>query len=172
MNPKACKLAYQKNALNINERMKVFYSDSPLDLDLKVQSIFLAGPTPRSLSVPSWRPDALEILKSLNYQGQVIVPERFVQQEYVDYDAQVEWENYGTENCSKIVFWIPRDLRVLPAFTTNVEFGRYVTSGKAMYGRPPSSPKNRYLDWLYKKFNQHPIYETLPELLKETIRML
>lgn len=150
--------------------MNVFYSDSALNLNLDVHSIFLAGPTPRSLKVPSWRPEALRILEELNYHGQVIVPERFVKAEHVDYDAQVEWENYGTENCSRLVFWIPRDLKTMPAFTTNVEFGRYVKSGKAMYGRPTESPKNRYLDWLYKKFNHlHPIYNTLPELLKASI---
>jgi hypothetical protein len=49
------------------------------------------------------------------------------------------------------VFWIPRDLVWLPGFTTNVEFGRYIGSGKCVYGRPDSAPKNRYLDWLYQK---------------------
>ena len=40
----------------------------------------------------------------------------------------------------------------MPAFTTNVEFGRYITSSKFLYGRPPDSVKNRYLDWMYQDY--------------------
>lgn len=151
--------------------MKVLYSDQPIDFDPSVHSIFLAGPTPRSLKVESWRPKALEILKNLNYKGQVFVPERVVKQEKIDYLDQVEWENFGTENCTKIVFWIPRKLPDMPAFTTNVEFGRYVGSGKCMYGRPTNSEKNRYLDWLYGECNdnEHRIYDNLAELLNASI---
>jgi len=146
--------------------MKTFYSDFPLDLDLNQKSIFLAGPTPRSLSVKSWRPEALEILEELNYDGQVIVPERKVKQEHIDYITQVEWENYGTENCKILVFWIPRNIETMPAFTTNVEFGRYADSLRTFYGRPDGSPKNRYLDWLYKKFHTNKIHNNLKELLE------
>ncbi len=150
--------------------MKVFYSDQPLkDFNPKVHSIFLAGPTPRSRDVVSWRPDALLILEKIGYKGQVFVPERLVKSEKIDYIDQVEWENFGTENCSKIVFWIPRKLETMPAFTTNVEFGRYVGSGKCMYGRPDDSEKNRYLDWLYKKLNPKGfVYNSLESLLLES----
>lgn len=40
------------------------------------KSIFLAGPTPRSKEVQSWRPEALRILKNLGYDGQVYVKYR------------------------------------------------------------------------------------------------
>lgn len=134
--------------------MKVFHSDQPLtDYDKKVHSIFLAGPTPRSRDVKSWRPEAISILEKIGYKGQVFTPERLVKSEKIDYIDQVEWENFGTENCNIIFFWIPRKLPEMPAFTTNVEFGRYVGSGKCLYGRPDDSEKNRYLDWLYKKLN-------------------
>ena len=149
--------------------MKVFYSDEPLVLDANLHSIFLAGPTPRSLKVKSWRPDALHILDLLQYKGQVIVPEYKVSREGIDYDAQVEWENQGTESCTKMAVWLPRDLKVLPGMTTNVEFGRYVESGKMLYGRPPGAPKTAYLDWLYRKFNQAPIYTTLTDLLQAAL---
>jgi hypothetical protein len=151
--------------------MKVFYSDKPLTLDANKHSIFLAGPTPRSKTVKSWRPEALQILNGLNYDGQVIVPEPQAPQENFDYNTQVEWENLGTESCNKLVFWIPRKIDTMPAFTTNVEFGRYVKSGKILYGRPPKSEKNTYLDWLYTKFNQSPIYDDLQELLKAAIQV-
>ena len=146
--------------------MKVFYSDAPLDLDLNKESMFLAGPTPRSLAVKSWRILAIQLLESFGYNGQVIVPERSVPKEHIDYIEQTEWENYGTEKCSILVFWVPRQLKDMPGFTTNVEFGRYVESGKVLYGRPTDAVKTRYLDWLYQKFNTHPIHTDLEELLR------
>ena len=149
--------------------MKIYYSDEPLKLEKDTYSIFLAGPTPRSLNVPSWRDEALKILHLLDYQFRVIVPERKIRVENIDYDTQVEWENYGTENCSKIVFWIPRRLDSMPGFTTNVEFGRYVESGKIIYGRPDNAEKTRYLDWLYQKYNNPFIYNNLTDLLKASI---
>jgi hypothetical protein len=44
--------------------MKLIYSDQPLP-NLKEPAIFLAGPTPRSLNVASWRPEAIKILEQL-----------------------------------------------------------------------------------------------------------
>ena len=34
--------------------------------------------------------------------------------------------------------------------TTNVEFGYWLHTGKALYGRPDDAKKIKYLDWLYK----------------------
>ena len=53
--------------------------------------------------------------------------------------------------CSVIAFWVPRDLKTMPSFTTNVEFGRFVGRRPTVYGRPPFRPKNDYLDWYYEK---------------------
>ena len=114
--------------------MKVNYSDEAIVL--KQPSIFLAGPTPRSPDVQSWRPDALKILADLEYTGTVYVPERKSFSPGFKYTDQVEWEYAGLENATIIVFWVPRVIETMPAFTTNVEFGRYVGSGRAVYGRP------------------------------------
>lgn len=103
--------------------MKVFYSDQPLNLDLNLYTIFLAGPTPRSEEVKSWRPEALNILKKINFSGQVLVPEQSDKKWKNDYLDQVEWEFSGLSIANAIVFWIPRKLPEMPAFTTNVEFG-------------------------------------------------
>ena len=151
--------------------MKIFYSDEPLTLNLLQPSIFLCGPTPRSKDVPSWRPYALTILEQLNYQGQVCVPERRVKAEHIDYVEQVEWEHYGLENCQRLVFWVPRDMATMPALTTNVEFGRYVTSGRIWYGRPDGAFATRYLDWLYAKYNvSQTIHNSLVNLLTSAIK--
>lgn len=159
--------------------MNLFYSNEPLNLnnfDLTRHSIFLAGPTPRSKDVRSWRPEALDILRALKYDGQVIIPEhkgfesRFSAEEFENlYLNQCEWEDFGLEHAVKIVFWVPRDLDIFPAFTTNVEFGRYVNSGRVIYGRPPNAPKNKYLDWLYAKYNKLPIHKTLFNTLVSSI---
>jgi len=69
-----------------------------------------------------------------------------------NYDGQVEWELHHLNMAHTIMFWVPRDLAVLQAYTTNVEFGLYVKSGKIVYGRPDEAPKNKYLDHLYRKF--------------------
>ena len=137
--------------------MITIYSNMPIETHLKIgvndHSIFLAGPTPRSKEIESWRPTAIQFLEELGYTGQVIIPERQVSAEHIDYDDQVEWELYGLEHCRNIVFWVPRKMPEMPALTTNVEFGLFVKSGKVFYGRPDNAYKCRYLDHLYQKYN-------------------
>lgn len=128
--------------------------------------MFLLGPTPRDLVTPSWRTEALKILKRLKYDGTVLVPERRVRKAHINYDDQVEWEDQAMNSALVNVFWIPRNLETMPAFTTNVEFGRLYKYTNTLYGRPDDAPKNRYLDWLYAKYHPyHPIYNDLTKLL-------
>jgi hypothetical protein len=150
--------------------MKVIHSDEPMILEGK--SIFLAGPTPRSRAVRSWRPEALSILESLNFAHTVLVPERKHRSLKFDYMKQVEWEYAGLEGCSLIVFWVPRDIETLPGFTTNVEFGRYVDSGRILYGRPNNAKKIKYLDWLYKKLAKREPEKKLEKLLTTTVELV
>ena len=86
--------------------------------------------------------------------------------EYLD---QVEWEHAGLEAATVIAFWVPRDLNTLPGFTTNVEFGRCVGSGRIIYGRPDQAPKNRYLDWLYRKCTSLQPCRTLLETMQAAV---
>jgi len=148
--------------------MDIIYSDQPIELRLNPHghSVFLVGPTPRDKTTPSWRPTAIQILTDLNYKGQVLVPERSDKTWKMSYEDQVEWEHYGLEHCSSIAVWVPRNMITMPALTTNVEFGLYVRSGRIYYGRPDDAEKCRYLDWLYSKYNQRPIYNNLNALLK------
>jgi len=136
------------------------------------KSIFLAGPTPRSEGVKSWRPNALEILSSLGFDGVVYVPEHKEKAKYF-YDDQVEWERAGLMNAQIIIFWVPREIETMPAFTTNVEFGYYLAKSpsKVVYGRPNDAPKNRYLDWLYGKETNKKPASSLDELLNEAIKL-
>jgi hypothetical protein len=141
--------------------MKILYSDEPA-FDGVGPAIFLAGPTPRSLNVPSWRtegiyakspsPVAVEILRDLNYEGTVLVPERQNWDEGFDYVTQVAWERAGLEKATVIVFWVPRNMETMLALTTNVEFGYWVAKAptRILYGRPEGAPHTKYLDWLLK----------------------
>ncbi len=113
------------------------------------QSIFLVGPTPRRDGVPSWRPAMVEQLKKAGYEGTVFIPEPRDGKWQGDYFDQPNWEQKHLNLCDAIVAWVPRDLKDMPAFTTNVEFGRYVSTRKLFYGRPPMTPLTTYLDWLY-----------------------
>lgn len=133
-------------------------------------SIFLAGPTPRDSKTKSWRPDALKILEELNYDGVVFVPETKDFTWKHNYDHQVEWEKAGLNFADKIVFWVPRDLESMPAFTTNVEFGRAVDTGKAILGAPPEAPKNTYLKWMAKDSKVTPVYDSLYETLQAAVQ--
>ena len=76
----------------------------------KTPSIFLAGPTPRSEDVPSWRPEALEILKAKGFTGNVFIPEDMGAERYADYDGQINWEWNGLDAATVQVYWVPRDL--------------------------------------------------------------
>lgn len=112
------------------------------------RSIFLAGPCPRDNS-ESWHADAIEYLKEQDYDGHVIIPLPFICN--LNYDEQADWEDIYLNIADIIVFWVPRDLDNLPGFTTNVEFGEWMKSGKVIYARPENAPKTHYLDHKAKK---------------------
>lgn len=125
--------------------MEPVYAREPLPTACR-GSLFLAGPTPRRAEVPSWRPAALALLAARGWEGVVFVPEdrdgRFPAGEY---EAQIDWERAALDRADVILFWIPRDLERLPGFTTNVEFGAWARSGRAVLGAPPGAPGLRYL---------------------------
>ena len=127
--------------------MKIVYAQKSWHPDdAKKGSVFLAGPTPREHTVPSWRPEALQILKGLGFQGAVFVPEDEVWGMSGSKEQQIAWEWHALCETSVIAFWVPRDIHGgMPAFTTNVEFGMFVGSGKAILGYPESANKMSYL---------------------------
>jgi len=129
------------------------------------KSIFLAGPTPRSQDVPSWRPEALQLLESYGYDGVVFVPEDRPDEHgrttfHGNYDMQVEWETTYLNMADCILFWIPRNLHTMPAFTTNVEWGVWQKSGKVVLGAPRWAVKNSYLIHQALHLGM-PVYQTL-----------
>lgn len=149
--------------------MKINYSDQEVIKGEK--SIFLAGPTPRGNETESWRTNACELLEKNGFDGVVYVPEYSTWKPKTDYVDQAEWEREALTNASVIAFWIPRELPDMPAFTTNVEFGYWLHSGKVLYGRPDSASKIKYLDWLYKVDTGLEPVNNINDLLLEAIEL-
>lgn len=136
----------------IGENMRVIYpkEEVPRNCD---SSVFLAGPTPRSEEVKSWRPEAIGLFEQFAYEGIVFSPEPRDgkwQGEYID---QVEWEEQALTIATCILFWIPRDLNILPGFTTNDEWGTWKASGKVVFGAPINAPKVKYQRYYAKKLH-------------------
>lgn len=151
---------------------KISYTYESVYNPAEVPSIFLAGPTPRSRSVSSWRPEAVNILKNdFEWDGVAYYPEfrdcNFIPSQ--GYNDQIAWEHDALDSCHAILMWVPRELNDMPAFTTNVEFGLYVKLGKLYYGRPDAAPKNGYLDYCYTKFTGRTPHNDLKKLIAQTI---
>jgi nucleoside 2-deoxyribosyltransferase len=134
-------------------------------------SVYLAGPTPRSTEVRSWRPQALQLLESFAYDGVVFVPESQHAERRGDYDQQMAWELDAMRRSDIILFWVPAERESLPAYTTRVEFGLQVHSGKAMLGTPGDAYKTHYLEMLAQHY-EVATHQTLEALVAAAIEKL
>jgi 8-oxo-dGTP pyrophosphatase MutT (NUDIX family) len=165
--------------------MQLIFSDQSLPTQ-QTKSLFLAGPSPRTLEVEDWRPAALKELERLGFDGTVFIPipkDKFAgtaEPKFGDgwsYDDQVNWECAARAMSDVIVFWVPRSLDYsrkdlgMPAFTTNFELGEDLASGKVVYGRPPHAAKVGYLDHRAKDAGLH-VHESLVSLLDEAATQL
>lgn len=152
------------------------FSDMPISINKNTPSIFLAGPTLRNASFDaSWRKTACTILEELWFDGTVYIPEFKEGKNPFDFMSQVEWEREGLMNADIILFHIPRKLPELPGFTTNVEFGMYLSKrpNSIILCSPEDAEKNRYLEWLYlKELPDEIIYRDLREALYEAVYRL
>lgn len=143
--------------------MKVVYALEDLP-EVINKSLFLAGPTPRDNDGNPWRQEALKLLEEKKYDGVVFIPEPRNGEWHREYDAQIEWEDLCLNVADCIVFWVPRDLKTMPAMTTNIEWGRWETSGKCILGFPPEAEKMSYMA-CYAKEEKIPIASTLSETI-------
>lgn len=156
--------------------MNIVYATQQLPETIK-STIFLAGPTPRTgadghKTDESWRPLAIAYLEEIGYDGTVIVPEDVNGDWKHLYDDQIDWEVHMRSVADVIVFWVPRDMDTMPAFTTNVEFGEDYMTGRVVYGRPDSSPKNTYLDNRWRSTSHRDPHTALSSCLEEAVAMI
>lgn len=134
-----------------NTHIKIVYTGQPIEII--GPSVFLAGPTPRTSTAPPWRADFIRSLLNAGFRGTIISPEHEHYTENYDYDKQIEWEMEGLQKADMIVFWVPRDLKEMPGFTTNIEFGEWMKSGKVVLGYPEWAEKMKYMQYKAEKFN-------------------
>ncbi|MFE7796006.1 nucleoside 2-deoxyribosyltransferase domain-containing protein [Nocardia sp. NPDC057440] len=158
----------------MNDRVTVIWAREPIPAG---PSVFLAGPTPRDAETPSWRPAAIAAIEA-HWQGPgsllVLAPETAGGLRKSDYEDQVDWEVAGLDSAGVILFWIPRDIRRLPGFTTNVEFGLYARSGRVVLGCPPDCPnpeRNRYLVSTARRYGV-PVAETLTDTVTSALAVV
>jgi len=134
----------------------IVYTGQTPPVDAWKQSVFLAGPTRRQdpdnpqEDKSSWRKEAVKLLEQHGFRGVVYYPEYAPDAvpgtlSMPTYEQQVRWEINNLNRADCIMFWVPRDLTHLPAFTTNIEFGKWCDSGKVVLGYPPGTPKMRYM---------------------------
>jgi hypothetical protein len=148
---------------------------SPEELPETISStVFLAGPSPRNAGDPNWRPEAIESLRRAGYTGTVLAPVPRDGEWPRDYNDQIAWESAHLAACDAVLMWVPRELQVLPGFTTNVEFGEWLNSGKLLYGRPADAPKTSFLDARYRTVNskQKPPFDQPAASLDELAEMV
>lgn len=166
------KTAFEK--LMYPDELIVVYSDSDMKPVPSPMTVFLAGPTPSDPNTPSWRPQAIEYLRSINFKGYVFVPERENGwSDNFEYDEQIEWEESALATSRCILFWIPRELEKMPAFTTNIEWGYWTAKkpSKLVLGAPKDAPKMDYLRYYAEKLNI-PNKTTLNEALDSVVEKL
>jgi nucleoside 2-deoxyribosyltransferase len=131
-------------------------------------SLYLAGPTPRDPTVPSWRPEAVHLLETYAYDGVVFLPETQDGQRHGGYDQQMAWELEAMRRADVLLFWVPAQRETLPAYTTRVEFGFQVHSGKVTLGMPRDAYETRYMEKLaqqYRLTSHHTLSETVTAAL-------
>jgi len=149
-------------------KMKVIQAPNGIVPQTFTKSIFLAGPTPRDDNAEDWRPEALRLLEKAGYDGVVFNPNPGVKP---DYDDQVDWERDTMNMADIILFWVPREMKNMPALTTNFEFGKWVNSGKAVLGYPEDADKMRYLQ-LTADLEGVPTFKTLQETVDAAIEKI
>lgn len=151
--------------------MHPIYALEPFLDRVAPKSVFLAGPTPRSADVPSWRPEALRLLEAGGFTGDVYVPEPRDGKWAEDYTHQIEWEHEGLQKASLILFWIPRNMVTLPGLTTNIEWGMWVGTRKVVLGSPPEAEHMRYIRYQASKLKV-PTFDALQDALNHVIKVL
>lgn len=160
----------------------IVFSDQKIPHEI-TKSVFLAGPSPRTQETLDWRHEALSLFEKNGFSGTVFIPvpkDRFYGKEDSPdwtYDNQVEWECNARNVSDIILFWIPREIDRskkdlgMPAFTTNIEFGEDLHSGKIVYGRPDNAEKCRYLDKRILEIKEN-VFNDLNSLVQYTINKL
>lgn len=165
--------------------MNIIKYETPIEqVDWKLPSIFLAGPTVRGNQphLKSWRPFAVGLLKGQGFDGNIIVPEFENPNESDKYRYDVPmWEFGGLQRCNVILCWLPRTKELI-GLTTNFELGYWIAREreKLVYGRPDDAYRVIYCDIIWVedckrrglKTIHAPIYNTLDKTVNAVMEKL
>ncbi|AZM87953.1 nucleoside 2-deoxyribosyltransferase domain-containing protein [Streptomyces sp. W1SF4] len=135
-------------------------------------AVYLCGPTPTDPAEPSWRPDAVAALRSLwSGAGRLVVflPEPAPGGDYPAYPDQIAWEEEAMSRSDVVLFWIPRDMARLPGLVSNVKWGTWYDSGRAVLGTPPQAERMEYL-LHFAGARDVPVARTLAEAATAALR--
>lgn len=154
-----------KRLMKKSNNLNVIYAGEEMPKQI-TKSIFLAGPTPRSNDIKSWRNEAIELLKRNNYDGTVFIPEPRNGNKYPNYINQIEWEQQMLDACDCILFWIDRQYS--EGLTTNIEWGKYQSSAKVVVGFPDNAESVRYIQYECDKLGIK-VNNTLEDTIKDAI---
>lgn len=154
--------------------MRAVYAFEEADVDLP--SIFLAGPTPRSPNTLSWRPEALRLIQKAQQVKPDVIPEVLMPEQRYGWnnvipEDQYDWEHAAMESATVLLFWIPRVMETMPGLTTNIEWGRYIESGRVVVGWPNDAERNRYLEHDAARLGLT-VHHDLPALVTAAFKMM
>lgn len=135
-------------------------------------AVYLCGPTPTDPEEPSWRPSAVAALRAA-WDGAarlaVFLPEPAAGASYPPYADQVAWEEEAMRRSDVVLFWIPRTMNRLPGLVSNIKWGVWYDSGRAVLGAPPEAERMAYLLHFAEVFGV-PVERSLPEAAGAAVR--
>ncbi|MEU3680441.1 nucleoside 2-deoxyribosyltransferase domain-containing protein [Streptomyces sp. NPDC030592] len=135
-------------------------------------AVYLCGPTPTDPEEPSWRPSAVAALRAA-WDGAgrlaVFLPEPTADGSYPPYADQIAWEEEAMRRSDVVLFWIPREMNRLPGLVSNIKWGVWYDSGRAVLGAPPEAERMAYLLHFAEAF-EVPVERTLQEAAGAALR--
>lgn len=81
------------------------------------------------------------------------------------------WEDRWLSTVDVIAFWVPRDMTTMPALNTNIEFGRWESSQRLVFGAPADAANVTYLQECAQRVGA-PVRQTLDATMAAAITHL
>jgi hypothetical protein len=81
------------------------------------------------------------------------------------------WELEAMRRADILLFWVPAEQDTLPAYTTRIEFGLQMQSGKVVLGMPHDAYQTRYMEKLAQTY-QLGVHHTLAETVTAALAKL
>jgi len=133
--------------------------------------VYLAGPVDREAPETDWHAHAITELRTSGFGGSIVIPVlRPGTAKRPGADARIAWEHAAMSRADALLFWIPRALWTLPGLTSNLEWGIWHDSGKAVLGAPAEAPRMRYLRFHARRMGA-PQADSLPAAARIAARI-